>query len=61
MARLRSVLKIKAYQDELKTLNQELEERVRQRTIELEESSLDVIWRLARSESFTMKALGAMC
>lgn len=48
-ARLHSVLKLKSYQDELKAWNRRLEERVRQRTAELFQSRLDIIWRLAKA------------
>ncbi|MEP0765699.1 MAG: response regulator [Fimbriimonadia bacterium] len=51
-ARLRSMLRLKQYEDELRSLNAELEERVAQRTIQLEKARLDVIWRLAKAGEF---------
>lgn len=52
IARIRSVLRLKSYQDELKQQNNVLEERVRERTIALAESRLEVIWRLAKASEF---------
>jgi len=48
IARLRSVLRLKSCQDELKAHNIILEKEVRERTEELFHSRLDVIWRLAK-------------
>jgi putative two-component system response regulator len=48
VARLRSVLRLKACQDELKAYNDSLERRVEQRTTELFYSRLDIIWRLGK-------------
>lgn len=52
VARIRSALRLKSYQDELKHQNEVLEERVRVRTAELAESRLEVIWRLAKAAEF---------
>ena len=52
VARLRSVLRLKAYQDELATANAVLERRVRQRTADLCRSRMDVIWRLAKAAEY---------
>ena len=49
VARLRSVLRLKAYQDELAAANVVLEHRVQQRTADLYRSRMDVIWRLAKA------------
>jgi putative two-component system response regulator len=49
VARLRSVLRLKAYQDQLATANAVLERRVQQRTADLYRSRMDVIWRLAKA------------
>lgn len=49
IARIRSVLRLKAYEDELRTQNVRLEQRVRERTEELYQSRLNVIWRLAKA------------
>jgi putative two-component system response regulator len=48
LARLRSVLRLKACEDELRAQNRLLEQRVEQRTTELFHSRLDIIWRLGR-------------
>jgi len=48
-ARLHNVLRLKSYQDELRAWNHLLEERVRQRTAELSQSRLDIIWRLGKA------------
>jgi putative two-component system response regulator len=49
VARLRSMLRLKAYQDELKTQNAVLEDKVQQRTAELQHLRMDVIWRLGKA------------
>lgn len=46
VARIRSALRLKHYQDELRAQNAVLELKVEQRTAELAESRLDIIWRL---------------
>jgi putative two-component system response regulator len=48
LARLRSVLRLKACQDELKAHNASLEQKVEERTLELAHSRLDIIWRLGK-------------
>jgi putative two-component system response regulator len=48
LARLRSVLRLKSYRDELKARNQSLERQVEDRTMELVHSRLDIIWRLGK-------------
>lgn len=49
IARLHSVLRLKSYQDELKTYNNVLEGKVQARTAELFRSRMDVIWRLGKA------------
>ena len=49
LARVRNVLKLKSHQDEIKRQNQLLDVKVRARTQELENSRLDIIWRLAKT------------
>jgi len=49
LARLRNVLRLKSYRDELRAVNDELEQRVQQRTEELARSRLDIIWRLGKA------------
>jgi len=46
VARLQSVLRFKAAQDALRQANAELERRVEERTRQLAQSRLDIIWRL---------------
>ncbi len=49
VARVRNVLKMKEYQDSLRSQNAWLEACVAERTRDLADSRLDVIWSLARS------------
>ncbi|MCG3127770.1 MAG: Cyclic di-GMP phosphodiesterase response regulator RpfG [Phycisphaerae bacterium] len=49
LARLRGALRLKSYQDALRESNTRLEERVRERTAELEESKREIVWRLAKA------------
>ncbi len=48
IVRLQGVLRLTQRQDQIRTLNEALERKVRQRTAQLERSRLDVIWRLAK-------------
>ena len=52
VARLRNVLRLKAYQDELTSANAALEHRVQQRTEQLSRSRTDVICRLAKAAEY---------
>ncbi len=52
VARLRSVLRLKAYEDQLAAANAELEARVQQRTAELYRSRTEVIWRLGKAAEY---------
>ena len=52
LARLQSVLRLKSYQDDLKNQNERLEEKVRERTSELEASRLDIILRLGKAAEY---------
>ncbi|MDK1020242.1 MAG: response regulator [Candidatus Hydrogenedentes bacterium] len=58
VARLRSVLRLKAYQDELRDQNAYLEQRVKERTAELENARRDIIWRLAKAGEFRDEETG---
>lgn len=49
LARLRSVLRLKAYEDQLHDQNAELERRVRARTEALAASQREIGWRLAKA------------
>ena len=49
IARIWSALRLKGYQDELKNQKNLLEQKVDERTAELEESRLEIIWRLAKA------------
>lgn len=52
IARLRSVIRLKTYQDQLKDQNAVLERKVEQRTVDLVDSRLDIIWRLGKAAEF---------
>lgn len=58
VARLRSVLRLKSCQDRLKEHNELLERQVRRRTLELERSRLEIIWRLAKAGEFRDEQTG---
>jgi len=52
VSRIRSVLRLKEYQDEIKSQKETLEQKVRERTRELERSRLEIIWRLAKAGEY---------
>ncbi len=52
LARLRSALRLKTYEDELALHNQRLEEQVRERTAALYRSRMEVVWRLAKAAEY---------
>ncbi|MEN6356465.1 MAG: HD domain-containing phosphohydrolase [Armatimonadota bacterium] len=58
IARISSAIRLKESQDELKTMNQSLETRVRDRTAELEQSRLEMIWRLAKAGEYRDEGTG---
>ena len=58
VARLRSVLRLKSYQDELLNHNAILEQRVKERTADLERARRDIIWRLAKAGEFRDEETG---
>lgn len=49
MARIRSALQLKKYEDTIREQNETLEQRVLERTRELEESQLEMVWHLAKA------------
>jgi putative two-component system response regulator len=51
-ARIRSVLRMRDYQKELKDQNRLLEQKVMERTAELEQSHLEIIWRLGKASEY---------
>ena len=58
VARLRSVLRIKEYADRLRDSNELLEQRVRERTAELEASRIDILWRLGKAAEYRDEETG---
>ena len=52
LARLRSALQTKIYQDEIKKQNETLEHKVQERTAELEASRMDILRRLAKAGEY---------
>lgn len=57
-ARLRSILRLKSYQEKLKHQNEILEMRVRERTRDLEHSRLEILWRLAKAGEYRDEETG---
>ena len=49
LTRIRNMVRIKGFQDELALQNQELERIVKQRTRQLEASRIEVVWRLSKA------------
>ena len=58
LARLRNVLRIRDYQEQLQRQNEALELRVRERTRELEHSQREVVLRLARAAEYRDEETG---
>ena len=58
LARIRSVLRLKSSQDDLKELNATLEQKVVMRTEDLKRSHLDIIWRLAQTSEYRDEQTG---
>lgn len=58
IARIRSALQLKKYQDTIRKQNETLEEKVRERTSELEESRLEMIWHLAKAGEYRDEETG---
>jgi len=49
IARIQNTLNLKKYEDQIREQNKTLEERVKERTAELEDARLDILWRLAKA------------
>ncbi len=58
IARLRSAIRLKQYQDELKAQNEILGLKVEERTAELAHSRLDMIWRLGKVAEYRDEETG---
>lgn len=58
IARLRSVLRIKSYADQLEREKQLLEERVQQRTAQLKASRVEILWRLGKAAEYRDQETG---
>ena len=58
IARIRSAIRLKSFQDELKNQNAVLERKVAQRTADLADSRLDIIWRLGKAGEYRDEATG---
>jgi response regulator RpfG family c-di-GMP phosphodiesterase len=52
VARIKSMLCLKQYQDEIKSQNLLLDQKVRERTAELERARLELIWRLGKAAEY---------
>lgn len=58
VARIRSALRIKDYQDQLRNCNADLERKVRERTRELLDSRVDIVWRLSKAAEYRDEETG---
>jgi len=58
IARIKSVLRLKSYQDEIKAQNEILDRKVRERTQELEDSQFEIVMRLAKASEFRDEETG---
>jgi response regulator RpfG family c-di-GMP phosphodiesterase len=52
LARIRSALRLKSYQDQVEEQVLTLDRRVEERTVELEESHREIVWRLAKAGEY---------
>ncbi|HUE13793.1 MAG TPA: response regulator, partial [Planctomycetaceae bacterium] len=59
LARLRSALRLKQCQDALKRQNEQLEQKVAERTHQLQASRIEIIWRLASAAEFRDEKTGS--
>ncbi|MFK8113211.1 MAG: HD domain-containing phosphohydrolase [Rubripirellula sp.] len=58
LARLHSAVRIRNYANQLKQKNEELEQRVRERTAALNASRVDILWRLGKAAEFRDEETG---
>lgn len=58
VARLRSVLRTKRLADQIKKQNELLEDRVRERTLDLESSRMDILWKLGNAAEYRDEETG---
>lgn len=58
IARIRSVLRLKSYQDQIRAQNDLLDQKVQERTRALDASRVDLIWRLGRVAEFRDEQTG---
>lgn len=58
IARLRSALRTKSYQDQIKSQNRNLEAKVAERTAAVESSRREIIWRLGKASEFRDEETG---
>jgi putative two-component system response regulator len=58
LARIDSLLRLKSYQDQLRSLNAQLDAKVKERTQSLEHARLDIIWRLAKAGEYRNEETG---
>ena len=58
IARLNNALRLKEYQDAMQHHNELLEDRVRERTAQLQASQLAIIWRLGKAAEFRDEETG---
>jgi len=57
-ARLANAVRLKSYEDKIKGRSEWLEQRVRERTEELEQSRTEIIWRLAKVAESRERGIG---
>lgn len=58
IARIRSVLRLKSFQDQIRAQNDALDQKVQERTRALDASRVDLIWRLGRVAEFRDEQTG---
>jgi putative two-component system response regulator len=59
IARIQNTLNLKFFEDQIKNQNKILEEKVKERTAELENARMDIIWRLAKAGEHRDDATGS--